>query len=146
MRLLILALVLALSGCGPDVAAWVGTYKGSGTINAGRQPEPLSGTLAVTADGRFTLTSDAVAPDNRVWTCALTASMATAAQATFAVPTTCPLGVTPTDNCTHTVTINMATLNKSGNDVDGTISGRVSSACTSTTANDWLLSFGGTKQ
>jgi hypothetical protein len=144
MRLPILALVLC--GCGPDVAAWVGTYKGSGTINAGRQPEPLTGALTVTADGRFTLTSDPLAPENRVWTCALTASMTTATQASFAVPTTCALGVTPSDGCTHTVTINMGTLNKNGNDVDGTISGRVNSACTSTTANDWLLNFGGTKQ
>ena len=134
-----------LSACGPDVAAWVGTYEGSGSINAGRQPEPLVGSLVVTPDARFTLTSTPTGTGNHVFTCALTASGVTATQASFTVPTTCALGVTPSDGCTHAITVNAASVEKTGSDVSGTVSGRVSSTCqgAGSQVSDHLLSFFG---
>lgn len=141
--------VLSFAACGPDVASWTGVYRGSGTINAGRQPEPLTGTLTGNADATFTLKSDPTGTMNRVWQCSLRATSATAENVIFMVPTTCPLGVMPDDNCMHQVTINAATVHRIAGsmEIDGSLSGRVSSTCMgmSNTTNDWLLEFTGRK-
>lgn len=146
MRRSLVFLALVFTACGPDVAAWKGTYSGSGSLNAGRQPEAVVGTLTVTDDARFTLTTTPMGASNQVWTCALVAQAVDATKASFQVPTTCPLSVTPSDSCTHQVTINAAQVNKTGNAVDGTVSGRINSTCASGNAiNDFLLSFAGMK-
>jgi hypothetical protein len=146
MRRSLALVALVFIGCGPDVTAWKGTYSGSGSLNAGRQPEAVVGTLTITDDARFTLTTTPMGTSNQVWTCALVAQSVDATKARFQVPTTCPLSVTPSDNCTHQVTINAAQVTRTGTAVEGTVSGRINSRCTSGNAiNDFLLSFAGMK-
>lgn len=149
MRVIVTLALVSLSACGPDVSSWTGVYRGSATINAGRQPEPLTGTLTANADATFTLKSDPTGTMNRVWQCSLRAASAAAENVTFMVPTTCALGVMPDDGCMHQVTINMATVHRIAGalEIDGSLSGRVSSTCTgmSGATNDWLLEFSGRK-
>lgn len=148
MRRAFALLALVFSACGPDVSSWVGTYAGSGSLNAGRAPEAVVGTLTVTADARFTLTSNATGSSNSVFTCSLVASTVDSTKASFTVPTTCELGVSPSDGCSYQLTINAAQVNRADTAVDGTVSGRVNATCSGAgnSVNDFLLSFGGTRR
>ncbi|MFO0594547.1 MAG: hypothetical protein U0228_04565 [Myxococcaceae bacterium] len=145
MSRLMLAALLTLCACGPDVTAWKGSYAVSGSMNDGRQPEPVTGTLTVADGALFTLTSD---PKNgNTWTISMNASMVDGARAAFTTPSQATLNVSPANGCTYPLTINMAELHLLGGAVDGTISGRANITCsTGTTATDFLLSFGGNKK
>jgi hypothetical protein len=135
-------LVLVLCACGPDVAAWKGTYSGSVVVNDGRLPQAYTGKLIVSDGARF---EGSAVNGGTTFTCALNASMADAATASFTVPTSCDLVPSPADGCTYKVTVNAASATRNGNSIEGTVNGRLNKSCNggSSTATDFSMSLAG---
>jgi len=143
-RLVVLS-VLALTACGPDTAAWSGTYTGSGTYTAGRPPVVLMGTLEISGAGQFTFTGKA---DGPTFTGVLQAESVTDTTATFKLPATGTATASPSDGCTRQVTVTMASASRDGANVEGSFNGNLRSECSGAgTSNEtFLISFGGTKR
>lgn len=144
MRSSSLVLLVVLAGCGPDVTAWKGTWKGSVVVTSGRAPDVYQGTLVVSDGGRFEVSA---VSGGTSFSCALFATTADATTATFTVPTTCDLVATPADGCTRKVTLKAASATQNAQGVEGAANGRVDTACTgaSTTAIDFALTFSGAR-
>jgi hypothetical protein len=95
-RLAVFSLVL-FAACGPDTAAWQGTYTGSGSYTAGRPPVVVTGTVQVSPAGQFTVSGKGDGPS---FTGTLQAETVTDTTATFTLPATGTVAATPADGCT----------------------------------------------
>jgi hypothetical protein len=142
MRASLVALVVVVSACGPDVSAWKGTYSGTAVVNDGRQPQAYTGTLLIADGARF---EGSAVSGGTTFSCALNASSADATTAGFTVPTNCDLVASPADGCTYKVTVNTASATRNGNSIEGTVNGRLNKSCTggSSTATDFSMTIVG---
>ena len=141
-------LIAALSACGPAVGDWKGTWKGNAVINTGRAPIVVPGLLTIADGAQFTVTSDPRGTPAQVYSCALNAMSVEGSSATFQVPTTnCALKATPGDGCTYAVTINTASATRNADMLTGSVSGRLTSTCTSgNSIEDFGLELTATRQ
>lgn len=142
MKHFVLASVVVLSACGPDLSGWKGTWAGSGSVNTGRQPLAFTGTMTI--DGaKFSATSDAQGTPSVAFTAVLTAAMADATTATFTGPSMFQLTAAPTDGCTRNVTLDDGSATRSGDALEATARGKVKTECTggSSTVENFLLTL-----
>ncbi len=137
-------LLLLLAACGPDVTAWKGTWTGTAHVNTGRQPEPYPGTLTISDGARF---EGVTTSGGTTFSCALTAGSGDGAKVTFAGTSTCSLTAAPPDGCTRAVTVTQGSATRTGNALEGSLSGRVETTCTGagSGATDFALNVSATR-
>jgi hypothetical protein len=135
MRGRLVAFLLLLSACQP--VQWQGTWKGSVTLNDGRQPRTAMGTLTVATGsgipaGLLFGFSGTLPGSPNTFACppVVPTAMNTATTASLLTGATCRLTATPDDGCTHELTFTSGALTLSGDQLTGTGNGRLSSACT----------------
>lgn len=143
-----LTLAAAVTGCGPDVTAWKGTWSGTASVNTGRQPLIYTGTLTIADGALFTATSDAQGSPAQSFTCALTAASADAGKVSFASATGCTLTATPADSCSYKVTFDAAEATRNGQALEATGHGRMTASCTgaSDVVTDFALTLSATRR
>lgn len=130
---LLFASLLALAGCGPDVSGYTGTWTCSGSLNTGRLPLAVAGTLTVTADGRFAASGKEQGATGSTYTAGLFATTADATVVTFTGPTSETLVSTPADGCTRQLTVTEGTLTRAGQGLSGAVRGTSKSDCNGST-------------
>jgi hypothetical protein len=130
---LLAASLLALAGCGPDVAGYTGTWTCSGALNTGRLPLAVAGTLTVTADGRFAARGAEQGAAGSTYTADLVAATADGTSVTFTGPTSVPLVSTPSDGCARQLTVTEGTLTRAGQGLSGVVRGTSKSDCNGST-------------
>jgi hypothetical protein len=124
-RLAVFSLVL-FAACGPDTAAWHGTYTGSGSYTAGRPPVVVTGTVQVSPAGQFTVSGKGDGPS---FTGTLQAETVTDTTATFTLPATGTVAATPADGCTRALTVTSASATRTGDQLELVISGTAKIDC-----------------
>ena len=138
----VVAAVVLLSACGPDLSPWKGTWSGSGSVNTGRQPLAFTGTLTI--DGaKFSVRSEPQGMPAVAFTAELTATTADATSAPFTGPSTFQLIAAPTDGCTRNVTLDDGSATRNADALEGTARGKVKTECTggSSTVENFLLTL-----
>jgi hypothetical protein len=121
---------LLISACGGGVGDWAGTWKGSASVNTGRQPVVYTGTLTVSDAALFTVSSDAQGMPSQSFTCGVTATSVDSTTAKFSLPRSCTLTATPGDDCTYAVTLNTITATRNGTSITAHIAGQLQTTCT----------------
>jgi hypothetical protein len=132
-------LVLLFAGCQGQGQEWLRRWNGSATLNDGRMPFTVAGTLDITTGagsgsplvfafrgGMAGSSVEFVCPPGTV-----RSAMVTASTATVATGSTCTLTATPDDGCTRDLTFNSGelTLTQSGATLTGMGSMRLTLAC-----------------
>lgn len=125
-----LVLALFLSACGPDVGDWKGAWSGAGSLNTGRQPLAVVGTLTVVDGARFLFSGTVQGTSSPTYSAELVATSADGAKVLFQGPLAATLTAAPADGCTRQLTIDEGTLTRAGAGFDGVVRGKAKSDCT----------------
>ncbi|MDP3231305.1 MAG: hypothetical protein Q8N26_00920 [Myxococcales bacterium] len=136
MRLLLPLVVVSLSSC--MAQQWQGTWTGSATVNDGRMPTTMNGTIIVTPGSGIPASlvfafSGSPAGVSKTWSCpagGVSTASSTASTATIATGAACKLTVTPDDGCTYDTVFNSGEFTIQGDAMTGTGGGRLTTACT----------------
>jgi len=136
MRFLLPLLIVSFSSC--MAQQWPGTWTGSATVNDGRMPTTMNGTLVITAGAGtpaslvFAFTGSP-AGVSKTWSCpagGVSTASSTASTATIATGASCKLTVTPDDGCTYDTVLNSGEFTLQGDTMTGSGGGRLTTACT----------------
>jgi len=131
MRRASLLLGLALCACGPDLSAWQGRWIGTAAVNTGRQPELVPGGLVVGDGLGATLTLGPWGTPAATFTCALLASEANGAAATFGAQGACDVAKSAGDACAYELGFTTVTAQREGESLTLDASGRLTTTCPS---------------
>ncbi|MBE2251787.1 MAG: hypothetical protein IAE78_19785 [Myxococcus sp.] len=135
MRTLFPLMVVSLSSCMSQ--QWPGTYVGTATVNDGRMPTTVSGTLTIAVGSGIPAAlvfgfKGAPTGVSKEWSCqagGVSTANNTASTATLATGGTCTLTVTPADGCTYDAVFNSGEFSLAGDALSGTGQGRLTTAC-----------------
>lgn len=139
-----LVLVLSACGGGPDLTPFKGTWTGSGSLNTGRAPLVLSGTMTIPSSGLITAEGKAQG-GSTTYSTSFIATDADDKTLLLKGPIAVTLTATPADGCTREVTVDEVTLDRIENSMRAVARGLVKTNCASgsTATENFLLSLDG---
>jgi hypothetical protein len=135
MRRLLPLFLVSFSSC--MAQQWQGTWAGSATVNDGRMPTTLNGTLTISNGAGIPAAlvfafKGAPGGVSKEWSCpagGVSTATSTASTATLATGSTCKLIVTPDDGCSYDTVFNSGEFTIQGDSMTGTGGGRLTTAC-----------------